>query len=253
MSTICSSSVSVREMTIDQLVEIVNAEVLAIDEQEMVITSAHRSIIPHAIRIGEALIAARDQMDRGSFGSWLRSNFSFSRSSATRYMRMARGLDELQGAGLIDGKVRDVIEFLSTSGTGLIPKGAPDDVKKKALQLHQLGATRKAIASITGVTDGTVSRWVDPQAASKRKKQARLATKARQALARQEREALVRRSAGNAADAYALIRKASLAVDQAIAETSVADERDELQKARTFLHRAEDRLVGALQIARGRG
>lgn len=46
------------------------------------------------IRIGQALLWAKEQLRHGEFDAWLRDKIEFSRSSATNFMRIAREVEE---------------------------------------------------------------------------------------------------------------------------------------------------------------
>lgn len=46
------------------------------------------------IRIGQALLWAKEQLRHGEFDAWLRDKVEFSRSSATNFMRIAREVEE---------------------------------------------------------------------------------------------------------------------------------------------------------------
>jgi hypothetical protein len=65
-------------------------------EHELVM-QAGTAMVEHAIRAGEALLAARNGMGDGEWGDWLRGAFVASVATAHNYMRLAIHQDAVRG------------------------------------------------------------------------------------------------------------------------------------------------------------
>lgn len=66
----------------------VDLAVIANDEHALA-RSAGESMLGHALRAGEALVAAKEQMQHGEWLPWLAANFDGSEATAQRYMQVA--------------------------------------------------------------------------------------------------------------------------------------------------------------------
>jgi hypothetical protein len=71
--------------------------------------------VEHSIAAGRLLIEAKAQFKHGQWLPWLRQNCTMSERTASLYMRLARGADELtaKSASLADLTVEDAVRLLS--------------------------------------------------------------------------------------------------------------------------------------------
>lgn len=64
----------------------------------------------HAIRAGELLTEAKEQVRHGEWLPWLAANFPSTRQMASGYMRLFRHRDEMENAFSIRGALRERLE-----------------------------------------------------------------------------------------------------------------------------------------------
>jgi predicted transcriptional regulator len=133
--------------------------------------------------------------------------------------------------------------------------GEPDTRRRPELEaeVHRLtgeGLSQKKIAAELGLSSGTVWRWLNPDAARRRDREAaRNTLRARRALLRQERDEQVRKHGGNLAEAYSLVRRALQELDRAAEDEDLErDARQEINAALARLHAAEDRIAKAVRL-----
>lgn len=91
------------------LAEQINTEHRACDK-------ALRTGLNHAVRAGELLVEAKDQVEHGRWGQWLADNFEGSARTAQAYMKVAREIPNLDGAKaqrVADLSFREVLNELS--------------------------------------------------------------------------------------------------------------------------------------------
>jgi transposase len=210
---------------------------------------ALREGLEHAVKAGEALRQARDIIGHGGWLKWLAENFRGSQSTARRYMRCAEHKDRLSG----HMTTQDAMEVL----LGLPAErtiAAPDAVRAEAVALVNNGVSYDAAAKTLGVSHSTVHRWANPEKASQwRRQTAERDRKAREALAKQEREKAIRaavRKAGAAlAEAYSMANRYGAVLAQAEQEVTSDEARAALERAGAYHRKMADEIVRALGVS----
>jgi hypothetical protein len=97
------------EKSLGKLAEEINAEHRACE-------AALRSGLRHAVRAGELLTEAKEQVKHGEWGTWLSANFGGSERTAQAYMRVWREMPKLEGANpqrVTDLSFRGALQELS--------------------------------------------------------------------------------------------------------------------------------------------
>jgi transposase len=212
-----------------------------------------RSALEHAIAAGEALLAARAQVDEREWPAWLTENFRGSRRAASRYVRVATYSDRIDPS---TQTLRDA--YLAIAGEpDALSRGhavvVPPAKRTEALALVERGHSIRAAADEVGVSRNTVSKWVDQkrfaETAAKRKRRQRHARAALEAQERQRQIAAAVRKAGAAlSEAYSMTAKMGKVLDQAEAEATTGEAREALVAARGHYHRMSDEIVRALGV-----
>lgn len=216
--------------------------------------------LEHAILCGEALIEARDAVPEGQWLRWVDENLNLSTGTLHRYIRVATYKDHLLQAERRPASINAAIGYLKAievpaASTGRNGRHPSFDVEE-AKRLRAQGLTFTEIGPMLGVSDVAVWRQLTPGAnrkaiaqANKWKKK-RLAE--RKALEQAQRDKAVAKAGGAPAEAYALLRRCAVALDQALAEAANDDERKALRDALAFTHKGEDAIVLALRLERQR-
>lgn len=212
-----------------------------------------QSALDHAIRAGELLYTVKGRLAVNEWRPWVEGNVSFTLSVAYAYVRLYVYRDQIDTASPgIKAALADV-KGLPTVGLVGSPRHA-GWTRDEARTLRSQGMTYAAVSEVLGVPEDTVYQWVNPDKvqayAARRRERARRDKAARQALAQKERDAAVKAKGGQAAVAYANIRKAASALDRALSETGDANEREALTKALAAAHASEDLIVRALRLGR---
>ena len=226
------------------------ARVIA-EEDEAVRTSA-ASMIHHAIRAGEALLEAKKQVPRGQFQQWLIENFhsnpdaQWASAHLYAYMRIARHKDYVLESGV--STLADARRILSaahkTQGNGHVLLDLDEDVIR---MVRQGKLTQKEAAERLGVSAPTIRNRLDGGRRNREKGQK--LREARKALAREQREARIRKAGGAIAESYALVRRALQELDRAHAEAADREVRAAIGAAIARLHSAEDQIAKAVKLS----
>lgn len=134
------------------------------DEHHLAVRSS-RDALQHAIKAGEQLLQARNEVGLKTWTAWMDENIGFSAVTAQRYMRVAKYKAEVQAAEA--GSITDALEAVK----GMPPTADANDLRRapqakvdEAKQLREAGLGVSQIASSLGVNKGTVARWTDPVA-----------------------------------------------------------------------------------------
>jgi len=214
--------------------------------------------LTHAILCGEALIEARTNVPDGEWLRWVADNLHIGSGALHRYVRLATYKHHLLTAEHEPKSINAAIGYLrqidapasSTGRTGRKPSFDVDEAKR----LRKQGLNFTQIGEALGVSDVAVWRQLTPGATAqamrytaRARKQRRAAAKA---LAQQQRADAVARTAGNPAEAYALLRRCAVTLDRAILDTTDSDEIAQLREALHHTHKAEDAIVRALRLER---
>lgn len=172
-----------------------------------------REMVEHAILAGEALNRAKELVPRGEWEDWLVERFPAIGLSMPRvYMRLAKHADYLRRNGELPLNLRAASRELDVYG----PTSEPDETLiSRAIAMRKRGTKYKDIAEELGVSIHKAYRWANPSYEEKRKSKL---MGERRALARLERDKDVKKAGGSAAQAYALVRRALQALEEAPSE-----------------------------------
>lgn len=216
--------------------------------------------VEHAIRAGDALIAARRQVPRLQWTQWCEANVDIGSATIFRYIRLATYADQLPkreplGIDAAYELLRGLPHLSTVYGVHNLTD-IPEDVLEEVRRLRAEGVAWMAAAQVVGFPYVVVRRRLDPAFARQQKSytnsHSRKKREAARALAREQRDAAVKKIGGNAANAYALIRRAAVELDRSF-ETAQPHERGPLRDALAYVHKAEDEIVKALRVGRSIG
>jgi hypothetical protein len=225
-------------LTLDELAE-------AVEREHQLVVQAGASMVEHAIRAGEALLAAKNQVPRGQWEAWTTSSFPDKHPKTLRlYMRLAKYQDRVRESQ--PGTITAAHRLLA--GEPVIP--VDEEQREKALHMRKDGATYREIAEHFDVTKERVLTWINPRYTERRRTRLQQQSRAaRRALHRQQRDAAARRAGGSVAEAYSLVRKALQALDGAVQAAEDKEAKQALNQAIARLHAAEDAVVRASKLS----
>lgn len=215
--------------------------------------SATQAAYAHALRAGDALLAARKQLEPGEWMGWLLGNFNGSQSAASNYMRIATYKDRVQPGMGVKAAVAALRGLPDVTPTGP-PRLYDDSTRTAAVTAIEGGATYEDVARRVGVSASTIYGWKHPH--KRREQKARAIAQRRAAaaaLAKAERDKAIRsavRKAGAAlAEAYSMTARMSGVLTQAEQEATSEEARAALEDARTHYHKMSDAIVRALGVS----
>lgn len=215
---------------------------------------AGTAMIQHAINAGEALLAAKAQLQRGQWQDWVAEYFERSPAVAAQCMRVARHKQIV-----IESQATNFKGALRVLHRGDARDSRIDPVETAEMQrLRSQGMTYQQIADELEVPVSRVGRRLNPVAERRRLEAAKRRTIAgRRALNRQKRDATAKKAGGAIAEAYALVRKALQACERAVEDASAVEVKRAVQDATNRLYNAEDALVKAsresMVVIQGKG
>lgn len=223
------------------------------NHEHIMCTNASRTAVTHAITAGVALLSAREIVATGEWARWCERNFKGSYRTAIAYMRFATYRDHLQST------MTWAEAQAATSGLPDIrPRGGAvqyeDDLRAHAVALAREGRPQSEVAERLGVSQPSVSRWLDPDKRRRQNAASRaLREKQRAALAATEREQEIKRAVRKAgaalSEAYSMSARMAKVLAQAEAEATTAEARAALADATGHYHRMQDAIVRALGVS----
>lgn len=149
----------IEQPTLDSLKDQANAEHAAALE-------AGQSMLHHAIKCGEHLVAIRQELPSRTWWSWLEHNFAGSQVTANLYVRLATYQEHLEGK---DIGIKAAQRLLSGM-PDVNPRALPPEIREKAVALHREGMSFRRIAKTldvsaretgVGVGDGRLAMNLD--------------------------------------------------------------------------------------------
>lgn len=235
-------------------------------EHGLVVRSA-RATIEHAIKAGEALLAAKDACDSGGWLSWLDENIEMHPTTAMWYMRVAYQAEAVRASG--ETTFTGAFMYLRQKGLlgpdrpgGRRGQGYSDETRAEAqYMLDELGMSFTAIATTLGYSYNTVRRWLDIEyrrdrdAKAKKYKARRRAelSEARRAAAVETRDqriaAAVREAGGDLAKAYSLATRLDGVLGKAREDAKNSDQRLAINEAHAHRDKMMDAIVRALGVS----
>lgn len=240
---------------LDTLAIVINTEHAACEQSAV-------DAVQHAVNCGLALLDARAVVPDGEWGPWCTAHLRVGMAMVRVYMNIAEHRELIRGSRSTS-EARRILRALAPGGgltTGRTRRGKhiPDEKKsplvKEAKRLHAQGRSYREIGIELDVARGTVQYWLDPAYGRRNVERERARKKeqreARAALERERRSQAVKAHGGPTADAYALLRRAALRVDEAIGGGVDAATKAALRDALSAIHKAEDGIVRALRLER---
>lgn len=198
-------------------------------------------VIDHAIRAGDALLAAKSVIPMGKFTTWVESR-GIPSHIAAQYMRIARH--------------KDIVQFHQphtlTTAVRLL-RGAPrtdvvpDNVKAEVRRLRGQDWTIRAIEEQVGLSKNQIYRIIDPNYAVRKRKDGQKSNAARSEKRREERLNLAKKAGGGYSQGYSLLRRLEQLVDGLSRTTADPEARRLLSSVVHSLERAEDNYIKALK------
>lgn len=205
------------------------------------------SMVEHWVASGEALIKARERISGDkAWRVWVAENFEASRSTAGNYMRLANCKQRVEA--LQPTTLNEALALVASE-----PRGYHGKVtlrvhdRAEAQRLHSTGQyTYRALAEHFGVSRRTAWGWVNPD----RMRQKRLEREQQlRALRDERRAARIREAGGNAAEAFTLLRKALLELQQGHDRASNHEVKSEISTAMYRLYDAIEAIDRAVKLA----
>jgi transposase len=226
--------------TLDTLAETANRE-------HHLALAAASTFLTHAINVGQALIAARNQIPQGGWESWLRKRWDGgSLKTARAYIRIARHHGQLP-----EGEATSIKAALRLLEGAPGPQDSTDPAKREAvIRLRRSGASIREVAERLEIPKTTVGNWSNPAAVRRRREE----DKRVRAAVRAERQArelkrAVRKAGAALSEAYAMAERMQGVLAQAIAEAESVEARRALEEATRLHHRTRDEIVRALVVS----
>lgn len=222
---------------------------------------AGASMVQHAIRCGEALLAAKDLCEPGEWAGWLSDNFDASYTWATTFMRIAHYKDRLDGVSGI-GDARVVLKGLPS----IVDPGAPqaghfqgygDDVRDAIKELRDAGMSFNKIGVELGIHPTTASRLFNPEREEKvrkdmRRYQAKLYA-AKKALKEQEKAQTIKKALVKEGQAfnevYAMLTRMEDLLGQARSETEDREKRCAISEMHGLRNKMRDMAHAMLGVS----
>lgn len=229
--------------SLDALAETANRE-------HALCVQAAEGMVRHAIACGQALLAAREQIEPGGWDDWLEDNLDRVHSrTAYEYMRIARHADLVLANGVTSFAAAR--RFLREQRIPAARRRASDpELEAEAIRLCHEGMCQRDVAEILGVSQERITYWVNP--AALKKKKARLARARAERKAAREREQaraerrLARKVGGAVAEAYSMAHRLEDELGEAHREAGTPEGRDALALALGHFHKMKDEIVRAL-------
>lgn len=213
--------------------------------EDQLAAQAGEALVAHAVNAGKALIAAKQLVAHGDWEAWLKDEFPDRHPKTMRlYARLARHEDVL----LARRPTTITAAQRLIAGETLRPPS--HELRDEAKKLAKQKVPQREIADRLGVSPTTIGAWLNPAIAERRRTRLRQESRyARRARHRAERDAAVKKVGGDVAEAYTLIRRAALALEEAGYEATDREVKGHLDGALGRLYAAEDEIVRASRLS----
>jgi hypothetical protein len=217
----------------------------AVRREHALAAQAGATMVEHAIRAGDALRAAKNQIERGGWERWIAQEFPDKHAKTLRlYMRLSKYQEHVRT--MQPGSIVHAQQLLA--GEAIRPHET--ELRDAARNLSQRGKTQKQITAELGVSLYAVQSWLNPRLLERRRSlRAQESRAARRALHQQQRQSSVRKVGGPIAEGYALVRRALQTMEHASEGQLDSEARQAVLKAISRLHAAEDQIVRASKLA----
>jgi hypothetical protein len=238
------AEVDLSGLTLDDLAETVRQEHR---ETERAVSQ----VVLHAIRCGQALLAARPQIEYGEWRDWL-EGVDISQAAASKYMRIAYYKDSLpRDVRTIADAWESVVGRPAVKRSGRPP--TPPAMIEDAQKMRADGLTYDAIAERVGAHTMSVYYWLNPdkyaESTRRNEERRRQREQERKALRREEQAKAVKKFGDKKIDeGYSLIRRALNVLDQAQSDTDDREIAGGLREAIAHLQKADAEVLRTLGI-----
>lgn len=233
-------------------------EIVALSELDELAATANREhglaigaamdAVSHAIRAGEALLAAREQVPMGDWSDWLAANFIATQQTAQRYCRVARH----KGA-ILESEAPTLEDGLALLRHVEPERRHSDATRRRVREVFEAGNSIRATAVIVGISRTAAARILNPEASRRHEiEQGRRREAARKALKREQRAKAAKAVGGDIGEAYSLVRRLADTLDGAAAREGDIEARTAIAKALHSLYRVEDQIVRAIGTSQPR-
>lgn len=223
------------------------------NEEHQLVLEAGSRMLEHAVRAGDALLAAHAQVDRGKWLTWVEQNIDdYGYGAVNVYMRLAR-----HKAYLAERRPTTI----SAARSLLVGLPLFDDetshLREEAQRLRDQGKTYAEIADLLGLSQGShVWQWLNPDGYKKSLERTKLYNRRRRAerkaLERQERNSAikvaVKKAGGAQAEAYAMAERMQDVLGKAHREATDPEARREYALAGEHYRKMRDHIVSALGV-----
>lgn len=228
--------VLVESRTLEELAAAVRTEHAAAVE-------AGGTMVERAIRAGDALRAAKEQVERGGWERWLTAEFPELHPKTLRlYMRLSKYQVRVRAAR--PSTVTQAHRLL----LGEAVKPADAEMREEAKRLIKGGMSQRAAARELGLSQDALRTLVDPRHVERRRARRRAESReARRVRLQKERATEAAKVGGGLAEAYSLVRKAAQALERAAAETN-GDAHQAVRSAQSRLYSVEDHIAKAVRL-----
>lgn len=235
--------------TLRELADTVNREHRLVEESVA-------AVVEHAIKAGEALLAARDRMPLGEWGSWLYDNFTESVGYLYTYMRIAAHADLVRQSEV--KSVNAALKLLKGNGVGDIRVHLLRERRNEAQEMYATGCySTRQLAELFGVSKSTALTWVSPEQSRKHRNRAKANSARRRAekraLQQRERAAVLRNAVKKAGvahqEAYSLAERMQDVLAQAQRESMDTEAKQALSLAWGHWMKMRDEIVRALGVS----
>lgn len=223
------------------------------EEHELALQNM-QAALQHAINAGEALLEAKEEVERdtpGAWGEWVKAEAGISTAAAGRYMRIAHYKHELPDWVGSIGEARKALAGLPRIDTRSGPRVSAH-IRYEAKHMLDMGERYEKIAEDLGVSWETVKRWDDPQFEEKKKSQwrdkNRKRKEAEEELERKRRQQAAKRAGGNVSKSYSSVRKAAYYLDLATSEANNREAAAKLREALDSVYMSEDAIQEAIKV-----
>lgn len=207
---------------------------------------AGESMLLHAVQAGEALLEAREQVEEGGWGHWLKENFPASDRTAKQYMRIARGRELVLTS---DAQTLAAAERLVPALPRGLHRQRPnvEQEEAEAREMRRGGASFQEIAEHFGIAFQTAQAWVIPNYREWRNQRLREERRlAKEAKDRKASRSVVRKAGAALAELYANCERMQDVLAQARREAADPEASRSLAAAEKHYRRMRDEVTRAL-------
>lgn len=209
--------------------------------EHRLVEKTQRDSLTHAMRAGQALNEAKQQVGWGHWLDWLGEHFEAAAQTARLYMRLARSANEIVDAGV--DTLNQAEAWLRQHAVEVVTR------HEEAAQMREAGLSVSEIARHFDVSTTTVYHWLSPTARATKHRAAQRRRKEAAKLRQEERDRALRSVGGDVGKAYQQVRRLAQTLSEASAAESDREARRALETALVRLYAVEDEIVRAVRLS----